>query len=163
MQRLDFAAAALVLAAALLGCSGGGEGGAPPVETIDFPSNYRTAYTLMKDCATSGEHDLNNVRVYASSTAVGPFRTRSAPFPKGAVVIKEEHDIGDTNCADDPIQWTVMKKLATGSSSEKLDWHWQLIDASRHIVNEDAARCWGCHALCGVEPDGFDGTCTMLQ
>jgi hypothetical protein len=58
-------------------------------------------------------------------------------------------------------QWTVMRRLPDGSSPDTLDWTWQRVDLQRNIVEQDAARCYGCHQTCGVEPDGYGGTCAI--
>ncbi len=83
------------------------------------------------------------------------------PFPVNAVVLKEEYDLGDIDCSGDIVQWTAMRRLATGSSPELLDWEWQRVDADREVLDEDAMRCISCHQGCGQPPDGYGGTCAM--
>jgi hypothetical protein len=55
-----------------------------------------------------------------------------------------------------------MTRLAPGSSPATLDWYWQDVDASRRVVTENDARCIGCHTTCGVPPEGYQGTCTVV-
>lgn len=151
---------ALGLAGLLAGaCPGddGDDGGPPPA----FPEDYERSYVEVRNCRGSGDHDLNNIRILVDAAALAPYQGREAPFPAGAVVLKEEYDFGDTSCSGELKQWTVMRKLADGSAPETLDWAWQQVDESRRVVDEDAPRCIGCHQGCGVEPDGYGWTCAM--
>jgi hypothetical protein len=133
------------------------EGGVEP----DFPADYESSYVEVRNCRGSGDHDLNNIRILASPSALEPYQNRVEPFPVDAVVIKEEYDFGDMTCSGPIKQWTVMRRLADGSSPDTLDWAWQQVDAQRLVVDEDAPRCVGCHQSCGVEPDGYEWTCAM--
>jgi hypothetical protein len=135
----------------------GDDGGVEPA----FPEDYEASYVEVRNCRGSGDHDLNNIRILADPAALGPYQGREEPFPLGAVVLKEEYDFGDTTCSGELKQWTVMEKLAEGSGAETLGWAWQQVDASRHVVDEDAPRCIACHTGCGVAPDGYDGTCAI--
>ena len=40
-------------------------------------------------------------------------------------------------------------------------WTFQRVNPDRTVESEDDSRCIGCHAECGVPPDGFDGTCAV--
>ena len=116
----------------------------------------------MRDCRQSGgAHDINFIRVLADAQALAPYADRTAPFPVGAVVLKEEYEFGDSACAGPIKQWTVMVKTEPGASIDTLDWRWQRVSNLRDVVQEDAARCVGCHQGCGVAPDGYDGTCAV--
>jgi hypothetical protein len=126
-----------------------------------FPSDYEATYVEVRNCRGSGDHDLNNIRILADPAARTPYEDRAAPFPDGAVVLKEEYDFGDTTCEGPLKQWTVMQKLAPGSSPDTLDWAWQRVDEDRIVVEEDPPRCIGCHTSCGVAPDGYEGTCAV--
>lgn len=126
-----------------------------------FPDDYQASYVEVRNCRGSGDHDLNNIRILVDPAARAPYEERLTSFPEGAVVLKEEYDFGDTDCTGELQQWTVMRRLATGSSPETLDWSWQQVDASRRVVDEDAPRCIGCHQGCGVAPDGYEGTCAV--
>lgn len=127
----------------------------------DFPADYATHYTEVRDCRSSTEHDFANVRVLADPLALGPYQDRATPFPEGAVVLKEEYDLGDDTCTGEVQDWTVMRRLADGASPETLDWHWQKVAGNRHVTSDDEPRCWGCHVDCGVPPDGYAGTCAV--
>ena len=135
----------------------GTDGGAAP----DFPEDYAASYTEVRNCRGSGDHDLHNIRILVDPSGRQAYEGRAEPFPEGAVVLKEEHDFGDTACSGEILQWTVMRKLAAGSSPDTLDWAWQTVDADRTVVDEDLPRCIGCHQSCGVAPDGWDGTCAI--
>ena len=126
-----------------------------------FPEGYDESYVEVRSCRGSGDHDLHNIRILADPTAQAAYRGREAPFPEGAVVIKEEYDFGDVTCEGEILQWTAMRKLPEGSSPDTLGWAWQTVDAERRVVDEDLPRCIGCHQGCGVAPDGYDWTCAM--
>ncbi len=143
---------------AALGCGDDAPSGPAP----SFPADYASTYSEVRDCRSSSEHEFMRVRVLADAIALGPYVGRDADFPVGSVVLKEEYDFADTACAGDVIRWTVMTRLATGSSPETLDWYWQEVDAARRVETEDENRCIGCHTGCGVPPDGYQGTCTVV-
>jgi cytochrome P460 len=148
------------LMAAALACSddGGGESGPEP----SFPADYAASYSQVRDCRNSGDHELNRIRVLVDADALEAYRDRSADFPVGSVVLKEEHGFADTDCTDTPVRWTVMRRLAAGSSPQTLDWYWQDVDAARRVTSENDSRCIGCHTGCGVPPEGYLGTCTVV-
>ena len=123
-----------------------------------FPADYAATYTEVRNCRSSSDHDLHRIRVLADPEALGPYTTRTAKFPVGSIVLKAEYDFGDTSCSDEPIEWTVMQKLAT---PEDLGWVWQRVAADRSVTTENDSLCITCHTSCGVAPDGYDGTCTM--
>jgi hypothetical protein len=144
---------------ALSGCpadDGEDEGPEP-----DFPADYVDSYVEVRNCRGSGDHDLNNIRILASPSALEPYQGRALPFPDEAVVLKEEYDFGDLTCEGPIKQWTVMRRLPAGSSPDTLDWAWQRVDLSRKVLDEDADRCINCHSGCGLAPDGYEGTCAM--
>ena len=132
----------------------------PPIDPI-FPADYASTYTEVRDCRQSGDHELHIVRVLADPVALAAYSMRDRPFPEGATVIKEEYDFGDTRCEGEVLEWTVMRKLPTGSSPDTLDWTWQTVDPMRTVLDQNELRCIGCHQRCGVPPDGYDGTCTI--
>jgi hypothetical protein len=155
-----------ILPAVLLGawsCGDGEPGDRPPSgPSASFPADYAATFTEVRDCRNSGDHDLSRVRVLADPAALGPYQRRDADFPVGSVVLKEEHEFSDTDCSAEPVRWTVMKRLATGSSPETLDWYWQDLDEMRRVQTENDSRCVGCHTTCGVPPEGYLGTCTVV-
>ena len=156
MQALALGLAGLFVGACP-GDDGGDDGGVEP----DFPEGYDADYVEVRGCRGSGDHDLHNIRILVDPTGLSAYEERMMPFPEGAVVLKEEYDFGDTTCSGEILQWTVMRKLAEGSSPETLGWAWQTVDAERRVVDEDEPRCIGCHTSCGVPPDGHDGACAM--
>ena len=159
MVRLTRLGTVLGIASCILGssCEDDPPMGPEPV----LPEDYAATYTEVRDCRQSGDHDLRVVRVLADPVALAAYADRSAPFPPGAIVVKEEYEFGDTACEGSIEQWTVMEKLEVGSDPDMLDWRWQTIDTDRRVANENEPRCAGCHAGCGVPPDGYDGTCTV--
>lgn len=146
--------------AAALACGddGGGESGPEP----SFPAGYAASYSEVRDCRNSGDHELNRIRVLVDADALEAYRDRSADFPVGSVVLKEEHGFADADCTDAPVRWTVMTRLAAGSSPQTLDWYWQDVDAARRVTSVNDSRCIGCHTGCGVPPAGYLGTCTVV-
>jgi hypothetical protein len=157
-------ARAVLVAHVLFACgSGGGSGSdsnidAPPV----FPADYAATYQQVRNCRFSLEHDLLYIRVLASPDALTPYNGRTAPFPTGAIALKEQYGENDTTCAGPIVSFTVMQKLDTGSSPATLDWRWQKVTADhRTVVEMDSQRCISCHRDCGKPPDGYSGTCTV--
>jgi hypothetical protein len=149
-----------VLAVVLLGGCGGGGGsvdaGPPPV----FPADYLTTYQEVRNCRASIEHGAVRIRVLASPDAITPYVDRAAPFPVGAILLKEERDDSDLDCSGPIVNFTVMQQLATGADPEMLDWTWQEVDAQLHVRETDVKRCSQCHVSC-VPPEGYEHTCTV--
>ena len=144
----------LTLIAFLFGC-GSSDDSNPPL----FPADYATTYQEVRNCRNSIEHDLVRVRILAAPDALTAYNGRLEEFPVGAVALKEEYDGGDINCERDIMRWTVMRKLAPGSSPDTLDWEWQEVDEDRREVDVDIMRCTNCHTDCGKPPEGYAGTC----
>lgn len=144
----SIALVALVMAA----CGGGGD------LTPGFPADYATTYQEVRDCRSSADHDLGQIRVLADPAAVGPYRNRDARFPRGAVVLKVEYDFSDPTCTGPITQWTAMMQIGEPSAP---GWGWQQVDRDRNVVSENDSRCIGCHAECGGPPDGYLGTCAV--
>jgi hypothetical protein len=149
----------LLVVALLVGCPG--EPDPPAVTGPSFPADYAMTFKEVRNCRQSGEHDLNRVRILADAAAFGPYSKRDQPFPVGAVVLKEEFDIADTNCTGPIKQWTVMKRLAKGSAPKTLDWAWEQVDTKRNVVGRDTPRCIGCHTGCTPAENGYENTCAV--
>jgi hypothetical protein len=140
---------------------GGGDPEPPAKVAPGFPSDYETSYTEVRNCRASADHNLRNIRILADEAALDAYDARDSDFPEGAVVLKEEYEIGDDDCSGPIEAWTVMIRLAEGSSDGTLDWRWQQLDADREVTDVDLPRCIGCHQGCGVPPDGYQGTCAV--
>lgn len=149
MATVRFAAAVVVLVAAC------GDGGPEPF----FPADT-SAFVEVRGCRRSADHDLGYIRVLADPAALVPYRDRAAPFPAGAVVLKVEYDFADGTCAGPIRNFTAMRRDAV-DDPQRLGWSWQRVDADRAVESEDDGRCIGCHAQCGVAPDGYLGTCAV--
>jgi len=145
----------------LLACSGGDDA-TPDALDADplFPADYSTTYTEVRSCRQNADHDLHLIRILADPAALVPYRDRSALFPDGAVVLKEEHDFGDTDCSGEIILWTVIARLPLGSSNDTLDWRWQKVAPDRRVMTQDELRCIDCHSMC-TPPDGYENTCSI--
>jgi len=154
--RLAWCCSAVAAVVGLAGCPTD-----PPLGPAVVPPDYQDTYTEVRNCRQSGDHDLNMVRVLADPAALVAYRDRAAPFPEGAIVIKEEFEFGDATCAGSIKQITVMERVAVGSAPSLLDWHWQQLDPDLNVLSDNASRCPACHQMCGVAPDGYDGTCTV--
>ncbi len=146
----------LAVALALAAC--GTNPDPPPVAF--FPPDFASTYTMVRDCRRSADHDLNYIRVYANALAAGPYTNRDAPFPEGAILVKEELDFADATCSGAPVAFTASQRLSPGSSSQTLDWHWMRTDSARTVLSENSPRCVGCHEGC-VPPDGYEYTCAV--
>ena len=145
---------ALAVTALLLDtCSSGG----PPSLLV---ASYAQTYTQVRPCRPSSDHNLNNVLVFADPLAAPAYTDRMEDFPAGATVLKEEHDIDDVDCTGPIVEYTLMQKLATGSSRLTIDWRWQSISPSDSVMTQDDKRCINCHADCGGPPYGYAGTCS---
>jgi hypothetical protein len=129
----------------VLGACHGGTPASMPI----LPVDYATTYTQVRPCRSSTDHDLDNVTVFADPTSLEPYQMRDNPFPEGSVVVKPQYSPNDTSCGGPIIQWTVMQKLATGSSPNTDDWHWQRITAQRKVITDNDITCINCHADCG--------------
>lgn len=154
-----------LLALLALAACGDDEAAAPPVpppvmaEPL-FPANFLETFQEVRNCRPSSEHDLGRVRVYADARAESTYATREGEFEEGATLVKEEYDGTDSECAGPVTQWTVMQRLAAGSSPDTLDWRWQRVGTTRDVVSQDDRRCAGCHTACNA-PDGFSNTCAV--
>lgn len=131
----------------------GPDGG--PVAEAFFPDDVETAFTEVRDCRNSIEHDLVFIRVFADELAHDPYTTHDGGFPEGATVVKAEY--ADDGCTD-LVGYTAMQKLVAGASPDALDWRWQEADANRRVSRDGALlQCIGCHERC---EGGYDGACT---
>ena len=155
MRRAVPGVFAALAAHALLACSGG-EGEAPV-----FPEDYATTYQEVRNCRFSLEHDLTRMRVLASPEALAIYQGRTGPFPAGAIVLKEQFDSADMSCSGPILHYTVMEKLAPGSSPATLDWSWQKVSKDHVTMTTEITRCVQCHTGCGDAPEGHDGTCAV--
>src|SRR5690348_14998184 len=125
-----------------------------------FPANYLDSYVQVRDCRTSADHDLRHIRVLADPAAKDAYMLRDRPFPEGATLLKEERDFSDDTCAGEIQSFTVMVKLADGSSPSTLDWSWQRVDPkTMRDATEDVGRCVSCHTGCVDPPEFYMHTC----
>ncbi len=97
----------------------------------------------------------------ADPAALEPYQKRDQPFPVDAIVLKEEYEFTDVTCQGPILQWTVMSRLEAMSSEKTLDWRWQRVDKNRHVVSQNASRCYNCHAGCTDALGGYEYTCTV--
>src|SRR5689334_22916412 len=82
------------------GCADAGAGPPPPTPapSAAFPADYAATYEEQRACRKSGDHELDFVRVLTDPTATVPYAERTTPFSDGAVVLKEQYDVSDTDC-----------------------------------------------------------------
>jgi len=152
---------AILICAALAACGDDGGGDDTTGDPAVFPADYAATYREVRNCRPSLDHDLMRIRVLASPEALTPYNGRTAPFPTGAIVLKEQYKDTDTACAGPIQKYTVMQKLAAGSSPAMLDWLWQDVGANQRTLTPNIQRCPACHTGCGKPPEGYDGTCTV--
>jgi len=150
MQSFIHAAVVTTLAMGFAACS------SDPDPTPMFPANYASTYQEVRDCRPSADHDTMKVRMLAGPTAYDPYLARTDPFPVDAIVIKEEYAFEDTTCSGEIVGWTAMQRT-TGIGEDA--WTFQRVDANRKVTDNVGERCINCHTVCGVPPEGFDGTC----
>ena len=144
------------VACALVGGGCGGDG-----TVAVFADDYAATYHEVRTCRLSLDHDLMYIRVLASPDAIDAYRDRAVPFPVGSIVLKEQYADNDSACAGPIERYTVMERLDPGSSPGTLDWQWQKVSSAHKVQEVDGERCIGCHELCGVAPDGYEGTCAV--
>lgn len=139
-------------------CSGGDATDEKDTTVPDFPADYRDSFVEVRSCRPSGDHNLNTVRVLSTPSAAEAYRTHRGSFDVGDVLLKEEFEFGDSDCSGAAVGWTSMLRLPDEPAGVD-GWRWQRVDAGRHVVEVDGSACMGCHASCGVAPDGHESTC----
>lgn len=158
MATMSTLARRALLVGALSGAAACGADDAA-VEPV-FRADYAATYREVRNCRFSLEHDLMHVRVLASPEAFTPYSGRVEAFPPGAVVLKEQYGMDDTDCTGPIVTTTVMQKLDLGSMPTDLDWTWQEVTPAHHAL-PTTPKCVQCHKDCGKAPDGYDGTCEV--
>ena len=137
------------------GCDPEGPEGPEPV----FPADAEIAWTEIRDCRHSHEHELRFIRVFASPEAEAPYLALSpeVPYPVGAKLVKLEYD--DANCTQ-LLGFTALEKQPPGSLPAGGDWLWQRVSPKREVMEEGAMfRCINCHQEHCEPPHGYDLTC----
>jgi hypothetical protein len=114
------------------------------------PDDWRTTYTLARDCRLSPEHDLTYIRVFASPEAEPTYSSHTGEFVEGAVLMKEE--FADPDCTD-LVAFKVMRFRDGG-------WDFQRLDVMGRVMEGDTLRCVGCHLSTCTE--GYMGTCAAI-
>lgn len=132
----------------------------PPTEEAFFPADYAATYQEVRNCRNSIDHDLMRIRIVASPSAMQPYAMRNAPFPTGAILLKEQFEGDDFNCEGPIVSITAMQKLDEGTDPASLDWAWQKTSPSFEVDAEldTQLRCANCHAT-GCAQEGYLGTC----
>ena len=147
-----------VLSAGLLVGAGCGPAPEERLEPV-FPDDAETAWTEIRDCRHSHEHDLRFIRVFASPDAEAPYLALSPdePYPVGALLLKLEYD--DAQCTD-LLGYTALEKLSPGAAPSAGDWMWQRVGPDREVLEQGAMpRCINCHSVHCGPPHGYDLTC----
>jgi hypothetical protein len=129
----------------------------PDSEPI-FPADL-SAFTEVRDCRHSHEHELRHIRVIADALAFQNYDIWDHPYAVGSLLVKLEYD--DEGCRDeDLLGYTAMVKLEEGENPEGGDWWWQTVSPERRVVEQGApSRCIACHTVHCAPPNGFDLTC----
>src|SRR5438045_6499698 len=99
--------AALALAIVLTTCA---QVDSPNPQVV-LPSDYRTAFVQVVNCANSVDHGLIDVVVRVRSEDVARYASGPYPFPKGSLVVKEEYR--SQGCTE-LTGYTVMRKEDPG-------------------------------------------------
>ncbi|MET0410867.1 MAG: hypothetical protein ABW217_06205, partial [Polyangiaceae bacterium] len=114
MRRvLGFGLAGGVLAAGVLAACGSDDQGGP---IAAFPASYAASFVEVRNCRSSGDHELHRVRVLADPAAAVVYQSRAGDFAEGALVLKEEYDFADTDCTGPVERWTVMVRRPAAES-----------------------------------------------
>ena len=157
------------------GGGGGMMGTGASTDTILFPVDYQSTFTLVRDCRAGIWHvgSLGRVKVYINQesldgyTALWNSPDPAIELPLGTVLVKEVYGT-TSDCSDPMTEWAVMKKEDPGYNPSGGDWHWQSVGTDRTILNEEdgiVQRCIDCH-MGALSCDGFgrvggyDYTCT---
>ncbi len=128
----------------LVGCA---EVDSPDPERV-LPEKYRETFVEVLGCRPSIEHDLAHVIVRMSPELAPAYRGGPFPFPRGALVIKEQYGVSDARCSQ-LSGWTIMRKEAAGYHPAGGDWRWFKIDQRERILEDGKiARCVKCHTGC---------------
>jgi hypothetical protein len=115
-----------------------------PAEPALLPADYPAAFSEVRACGQSVDHDLAYVLVKASAEAADIYRQGPFPFSAGAVIVKEQY--GDPGCKS-LTGFTLMRKEAAGHDPAGGDWQWQRLDARRRATDPgQLRRCASCHA-----------------
>jgi hypothetical protein len=110
-----------------------------------FAANYRTTYTLVRDCRNSIEHGAT-IRVYANDVGATAYLAEAETMPVGSILVKEEFTGIDCDNDMELVYWAVMKKEAPGYDPEDNDWRFQESGApDRRITIDGKASCIECH------------------
>lgn len=123
-----------------------------------FPEDL-SAFTEVRDCRHSHEHELRHIRVVANPSAAQNYDIWDQPYEVGSLLVKLEYDA--EGCRDeDLLGYTAMEKLEEGGNPAGGDWWWQTVSPGREVTEEGAPnRCINCHTVHCAPPNGFDLTC----
>ncbi len=140
----------------------------PPTPTSLVPADYRTRFTVVRNCRVTFEHqspngvpttpNITNIIVYVNPESAAAYNANANPLPAGTLVIKEEHS--DPDCTHMVAQ-SISHKEA-GFDPDHGDWHWQHVLADRTIdADGRVERCSNnsCHGV--AECRARDWMCTQ--
>jgi hypothetical protein len=146
-RMIVLAPATSLLLALVVGCptSGGNNGDPNQADGAVFPADYRSKYTLVRDCRPSIEHAAT-IRVWVNDVGAQAYLNDESPLPVGTIVVKEE--FAGATCDNDAelFQWSVMRKDVAGFDRSGDNWRWQEVSApDRTVRRNDKTTCIGCH------------------
>jgi len=142
-----------LLVVAPLGCAP-----TEPAEPI-FPADYRSTFTLVRDCRFSIEH-ASTIRVYVNSNGAAAYLADENPLPVGTIVVKEEFEGVDCSNDSELQVWSTMVKRAPGYDPAIGDWQYQEVAyPTRQVTINENTSCLECH----TEPECVtrDYMCTV--
>lgn len=123
--------------------------------TAFIASDFETAFTEVRDCRFSIEHDGTSIQVYVNDIGLDSYQNGVYPFPEGTVIAKKEHV--DANC-ETLSGFAVMQKGVEGTDSDNSDWKWQRLKDDFSVDSAAAiGSCVSCHNSC---TNGRDFACT---
>jgi hypothetical protein len=142
-----------VLALTLCACA---EVDSPNPQMV-LPSDYRTAFVQVSNCANSVDHGFVDVIVRVRSEDADRYRSGPYPFAQGSLVVKEQYS--GQGCTE-LTGYTVMRKEAPGYFPAGGDWQWFTLDTFGAVLKDGRSpACANCHATTPSCAPAHDYTC----
>ncbi len=133
----------LVIASSGTDCAGNTTG-----DPAVFPANYRSTYTLVRDCRLSSEHGGDQIRVWVNDIGAQAYLDEEDTLPVGTIVVKEEFAGLDCDNDSELVLWAVMRKEAAGFDPNTNDWEFYEYNApSRTRTATPREICIACHEV----------------
>jgi len=115
-----------------------------PQPADPLPVDYSSRFVEVLSCRISVEHGLAHVLVRAAPEHADNYRSGgAAPFPEGALIVKEQYADGQCRSLNG---YTVMRKELAGYDPAAHDWKWSRLDRRQRLLEEGKlTACSRCH------------------